>query len=343
MSPPPSLSSPRGIASCALSIVAPIFDEEASVRVFCERTMDALSGVVASLELILVDDGSSDGSLSIMRELARADRRIRVLSLSRNFGHQPAVTAGMDRATGDCVVVIDGDLQDPPELIPEMLASWADGYDVVHAVRAERDGETFTKKLFAGAFYRVLARLAEIDITRDAGDFRLYDRRAVDVLTAMPERQRFIRGLAAWIGFPQTEVHYRRDPRFAGESKYPVRRSLRLAVTAITSFSWVPLQVASGLGVVLSVVAGLLIPALVIARLAGVKGLGGQTTVLVVVLFLGGVQLLFLGMIGEYIGRMSEETKRRPVYVVAFDTDAPDGRPRHPLRPGRDEAPHLSE
>jgi dolichol-phosphate mannosyltransferase len=309
-----------------------VFNEVEGIELFCERTLEAVAPLVRHVDLLLVDDGSSDGSLEVLRRLASEDSRIRVLSFSRNFGHQLAVTAGLDRATGDCTVVIDSDLQDPPELIADLLAAWEDGGDVVHAVRAEREGESYTKKLFARVFYKTLQRLAQIDMTRDAGDFRLYDRRAVRVLHEMPERQRFIRGLASWVGFRQEVVTYTRAPRAAGKSKYPIRKSVRLAITAITSFSWIPLQAASALGFLLSFVAGLLIPVFVILRILGAEGLGGQTTVLVAVLFIGGVQLLFMGMIGEYVGRMSEEVKQRPAYVVAFDSAGDGGRPDDPFR-----------
>jgi dolichol-phosphate mannosyltransferase len=238
----------------------------------------------------------------------------------------------MDNATGDCVVVIDSDLQDPPEVISDLLRAWANGGDVVHAVRTERQGASRAKRMLASSFYRTIGRLTDIELVPDSGDFRLYDRRAVDALRAMPERQRFLRGMAAWVGYRQVRVPYRRDARAAGTSKYPIRRSLRLAVTAITSFSWVPLQFASAFGFILSVAAACAIPVLIVLRLIGVEGLGNQTTILVAVLFLGGVQLLFLGVIGEYIGRMSEEVKQRPAYILSSDSAAPMHRPADPFR-----------
>jgi dolichol-phosphate mannosyltransferase len=324
----------RRAADAELTVVAPVFNESEVLEQFCELALAVGGSAAGSTTLLLVDDGSTDDTLEACRRLAARDQRVRVLSLSRNFGHQAAITAGMDHADGDCVVVIDSDLQDPPEVIAALLAEWERGADVVHAVRTEREGETRTKRWLAHAFYRTLQRLTDIDLTRDAGDFRLYDRRAVDVLAAMPERQRFVRGLASWIGFRQAVVPYRREPRAAGRSKYPLRRSLRLALTAITSFSFVPLQLASGLGFLLSLASALLIPVLIVLRLLGVAGLGSQTTVLVTVLFLGGIQLLFLGILGEYLGRTSEEVKRRPLYVLQYDSSSEDGRPAHPLRPG---------
>jgi glycosyltransferase involved in cell wall biosynthesis len=328
----PTTPPTRRAADAVLTVVAPVFNETEVIEQFCRRCLDATGPAVGSVVLLLVDDGSTDGSLDACRRIAEADPRVRVLSLSRNFGHQAAITAGMDHAGGDCVVVIDSDLQDPPEVIPQLLAQWEAGADVVHAVRTDREGETRTKRFLADAFYRTLQRLTDIDLTRDAGDFRLFDRRVADVLAAMPERQRFVRGLASWVGFRQAVVPYRREPRAAGTSKYPLRRSLRLALTAITSFSFVPLQLASGLGFLLSAVSALLIPLLIVLRLLGVAGLGSQTTVLVTVLFLGGIQLLFLGMIGEYLGRTSEEVKRRPVYLVGYDSAAADGLPPDPMR-----------
>jgi dolichol-phosphate mannosyltransferase len=214
----------RDVTACRLSVVAPMFNEAAVIEQFCRRVLDAVAPLVASVELVLVDDGSSDDTLGVVSALARQEPRVRVLALSRNFGHQPAVTAGMDNATGDCVVVIDSDRQDPPEVISDLLRAWASGGDVVHAVRTERQGESRSKRALASSFYRTIGRLTDIELVPDSGDFRLYDRRAVDALRAMPERQRFLRGMAAWVGYRQVRVPYRRDARAAGTSKYPIRR-----------------------------------------------------------------------------------------------------------------------
>jgi dolichol-phosphate mannosyltransferase len=244
------------------------------------------------------------------------DQRVRVIALSRNFGHQIAVSAGLDEARGEAVVVIDSDLQDPPELIPELVEKWRDGYEVVHAVRTARHGETRFKRWTASAFYRLIRSWTDLNIQLDAGDFRLMGRQAVDALRSMPEQFRFVRGMTAWVGFEQTGVPYERDSRYAGDSKYPLRRMVRLAMTAITSFSFVPLQLASVFGFIVSGLAAIAVPIVVALRLLGAEGLGGQTTVLLAVLFFGGVQLLFLGVLGEYLGRISVEVKRRPLYFV---------------------------
>ena len=318
----------RRASEARVTVVAPVYNEEAGVAEFVRRVVDAVGPAVAELELLLVDDGSTDGSLPVLEKLAADDPRVRVLSLSRNFGHQPAVTAGLDHASGDCAVVIDSDLQDPPETIVELLAEWERGGDVVHAVRAERQGERRLKKATSWLFYRAISRLSEIELTVDAGDFCLYDRRAIDSLKQLPERQRFIRGLASWIGFRQRSVTYVRASRYAGESKYPLRKMIRLAMAGITSFSYVPLQLASVFGLALSLLTSLLIPVVIILRIAGLGGLGGQTTVLLAVMLLGGIQLMFLGILGEYIGVIGVEVKARPVYIVASDSLEPGAPPR---------------
>ena len=313
----------RDLTAAKLTLVAPVYDEADGIAVFCERALAAVERVVREVELLLVDDGSTDASLAVIERLASADRRIRVISLSRNFGHQAAVTAGLDHATGDCVVVIDSDLQDPPEVIVDLLEAWAAGAEVVHGVRSERQGERRRRNAAIWLFYRVLRRLTPVDIAVDSGDFRLYDRRAVDTLTAMPERRRFVRGLASWVGFRQTSVAYIREGRFAGESKYPLRKLIRLALNGILSFSYVPLQLASLVGFILSLVTVVLIPVVIVLRILGSEGLaGGNATLLLAVMLLGGVQLLFLGVIGEYLGVITDEVKRRPLYVVAYDSGA---------------------
>jgi dolichol-phosphate mannosyltransferase len=266
--------------------------------------------------VLFVDDGSSDGSHDVLAGFRRDDPRVRVISLSRNFGHQIAVSAGLDEARGEAVVVIDSDLQDPPELIPALVDKWREGYEVVHAVRTARRGETRFKRWTASAFYRLIRSWTDLNIQLDAGDFRLMGRQAVDALRSMPEQFRFVRGMTAWVGFEQTGVPYERDSRYAGDSKYPLRRMVRLAMTAITSFSFVPLQLASVFGFIVSGLAAIAVPIVVALRLLGAEGLGGQTTVLLAVLFFGGVQLLFLGVLGEYLGRISVEVKRRPLYFV---------------------------
>ena len=296
-----------------LSVVAPVFNEEHNVRVFCERTIAALGDV--PFEIVMVDDGSSDGTPGVLEDLAVADRRIRVITLSRNFGHQTALTAGLEHARGDAVVMIDADLQDPPELIPDLLEWWRKGSDVVVAVRQEREGETRFKLMTASWFYKLLGRVAQIEVEQDAGDFRLLSRRALDALLAMPERNRYIRGMTAWVGFTHTSVPYRRAPRHAGETKFSVLKMLRFSFDAVASFSYVPLQLATLLGFLCAAIAFLGIPVAIGFRIAG-EFVPGITTVVIAVLLLGGIQLMAIGVIGEYLARVYDEVKRRPLYLV---------------------------
>lgn len=304
-----------------LSVVAPAYDEAEVLPEFHRRASEALAGL--PYELIVVDDGSSDATPRILGELAAADPRLRVITLSRNFGHQAAITAGLDHARGDATVTLDADLQDPPELIPRLLERWRQGADVVYAVRRARPGETRLKLATARWFYRLFGRLAQIELEPEAGDFRLLDRRALDVLRAMPERNRFLRGMSAWVGFEQAAVHYDREERYAGETKYTPRKMLRFSFDAIASFSHVPLQLATLLGFAFSIVAFLAIPVAIGFRIAG-EFVPGITTVLLVVLLLGGIQLITVGIIGEYLGRVYEEVKARPLYVISDDTGARD-------------------
>jgi dolichol-phosphate mannosyltransferase len=263
-----------------------------------------------------VDDGSTDGSTDALRQLAKKDHRVRPVIFARNFGHQIAVTAGLDYARGQAVVIIDSDLQDPPEVVLDMIAKWREGYEVVYAVRTEREGESWFKLFTASLFYRLIYRITDVDIPLDAGDFRLMDRQVVDVLNSMRERFRFLRGMSAWIGFRQIGVPYRRAARVAGETKYPFRKMLRLALNAVTGFSYFPLQLATYLGFVTAGLSILAIPIVAIGRLTGVQAFSGQASTLIAVLFLGGVQLISLGILGEYIGRLYDEAKGRPLYIV---------------------------
>jgi dolichol-phosphate mannosyltransferase len=296
-----------------LSVVAPMYEEEAIVARFAERVAAALDGV--DYELILVDDGSGDATAQRMAEVAAADPRVKVVALSRNFGHQPALTAGLDHARGDAVVMLDGDLQDPPEVIPQMLEHWRHGIDVVYAVRRQRLGETAFKRTSARWFYRLFRRLTRMDLPVESGDFRLMDRRALDALLAMPERARFLRGMTVWIGFTQAAVPFVREERTTGVTKYPLRKMLRFSFDAITSFSSAPLQWATFLGFLFSGIAFLAIPLAVVARYTNIYERGVPTTI-VVVLLLGGIQLITVGIIGEYVGRIYDEVKHRPLYVV---------------------------
>ena len=296
-----------------LSVVAPMYEEEDTVDPFTERVAAALGHL--NYELILVNDGSKDGTRDAMARAAARDPRVKVVSLARNFGHQPALTAGLEHARGDAIVMLDGDLQDPPEVIPEMLDQWRKGIDVVYAVREQRLGETAFKRVTAKGFYKTFRRLTGLNLAVESGDFRLMDRRALDALLKMPERNRFLRGMTVWIGFSQIAVPFVRQERHAGVTKYPLRKMLRFSFDAITSFSSTPLQWATFLGFVFSIVAFLAIPLTVIARYANIFERGVPTTI-IIVLLLGGIQLITLGIIGEYIGRIYDEVKHRPLYVV---------------------------
>ena len=296
-----------------VSVVAPLLDEEGTVEALYARTAAALHGV--DFELIAVDDGSTDGTGERLADLADREPRLKVVELSRSFGHQAALTAGLDAASGDVVVMLDGDLQDPPEVIPTMLDRWRGGADVVYGVRVQREGETRFKLATARRFYQLMGRISSVPLAQDAGDFRLLDRRALDALLHMPERSRYLRGMTMWIGFTQTAVPYAREGRQAGRSKYPLGAMLRFAVDAVASFSHAPLQLATVVGFWCAVIAFAGIPVAIGMRIAG-QFVPGITTAVIAVLLLGGLQLMALGVIGEYLGRVYEEVKRRPLYVV---------------------------
>jgi dolichol-phosphate mannosyltransferase len=304
-----------------VSVVAPMHDEVGTVEAFHGRVAAALEG--EQWELVVVDDGSRDGTGEALARLAAADDRVRVVALSRNFGHQAALTAGLEHAVGDAVVMMDGDLQDPPEVIPAMLARWREGSDVVYAVRSQRAGESAFKLATARWFYRLFRRLTEVDLVPESGDFRLMGRRALDALLAMPERNRFLRGMSVWVGFTQTAVTFERAARTAGRTKYTLRRMLHFGFDAITSFSNRPLQWATVLGFVCSALAFLAVPLTVVARYANIYERGVPTTI-VVVLLLGGIQLITVGIIGEYVGRIYDEVKHRPLYVVRERINLPE-------------------
>jgi polyisoprenyl-phosphate glycosyltransferase len=296
-----------------LSVVVPMLDEADTAQAFYDRLSAALDGV--NWELVAVDDGSTDGTPEILRALAERDPRVRAIRLSRNFGHQAALTAGLDHANGDAVVTIDADLQDPPEVITRMIEAWEQGADVVHGVREARPGEPRWRLAAMRFFYRLFARLARIESVPYAGDFRLVDRCAVAALASMRESNRYLRGMSVWIGFEQTTVSYDRDERHAGETKYPLRKLIEFAFDAIVSFSFVPLRLAAIFGFIASALALIAIPVVVIKKVAG-GYVPGIASITIVVLLLGGIQLLTIGVMGEYVGRSYEESKRRPVYVV---------------------------
>ncbi len=298
------------------SVVGPVYDEVETLRDFYDRVQAAMDAIGEPWELVLVDDGSMDGSSDVIRDLAIEDIRGRPVLFSRNFGHQIAVTAGMDYSRGQAVVIIDTDLQDPPELISELAEKWREGYEVVYAVRTEREGEGWFKRATAAVFYRVINRITEVDIPVDAGDFRLLDRKVVEALKKMREHHRFPRAMTAWVGFKQIGVNYKRSARQAGETKYPFRKMLTLAINAVTGFSYFPLQLATYFGFLSAALAILAIPIVIYLRLSGRGELSGQATTLIAVLFLGGVQLISLGILGEYIGRLYDEAKNRPLYIL---------------------------
>jgi glycosyltransferase involved in cell wall biosynthesis len=303
------------------SIVAPIYNEIDNLPELYRRVKEVMDSSGETWELILVDDGSTDGSTEKIRELAQQDKTVRAVIFARNFGHQVAITAGWDYARGDAVVIIDADLQDPPEVILELAEKWKEGCEVVYAVRGEREGETWFKKFTAAMFYRLIYSITDVKIPVDTGDFRLMDRKVVNVLKLMKERHRFPRGMSAWVGFKQIGVTYKRAARVAGVTKYPFSKMLKLALNAITGFSYFPLQVATYFGFFSAGVSILAIPVVIVMRMAGSGAFFGQATTLIAVLFLGGVQLISLGILGEYIGRLYDEAKGRPLYIVR---DAPE-------------------
>lgn len=297
------------------SVIAPVFNEEQTLPHFYARVIAAMEGVGEPFELILVNDGSRDGSFGLMRALHDDDPRLRVINFSRNFGHQAAISAGLDHARGTAVVIIDSDLQDPPEVIPELIEHWRHGAQVVYAQRRKRVGETRFKLLTAAAFYRLINRLTTMNLPRDTGDFRLLDRKVVTALISMHEHNRFMRGLSVWVGFRQESVVYDRQERFAGSTHYPLLKMVRLSMDAITGFSYVPLQLATSLGFAF---AGLSLVGILFTLIARIFGgaIVGQGTTLIVVLLLGGIQLIFLGVLGEYLGRIYDEVRDRPLYIV---------------------------
>ncbi len=299
------------------SVVAPVYNEEELVQAFYQRVRDVMAGLGESWELVLIDDGCHDRSPELMDEIQAQDpEHVVVIHFARNFGHQLAITAGMDYARGDAVVIIDSDLQDPPEVIPDLIAKWREGYEVVYAVRSEREGETWFKLFTADLFYRLIQALTSVQIPMEAGDFRLVDRGALEALKRMREQHRFVRAMVSWVGFRQIGVPYKRFARMAGESKYPFRKMFKLALDAITGFSMFPLKLSLWGGAAAVTIGGLWSLVLLILRLNGQAPWAGQGLTAGLILFLGGAQLLSVGILGEYVGRIYDEVRRRPLYLV---------------------------
>ena len=305
------------------SIVVPLYNEEEVIPTLLDRLTPLLDQLDGPWEVIFVDDGSQDESLALLSEHAARDPRFKVLQLSRNFGHQIALTAGLDFARGNAVVAMDADLQDPPETILELARRWREGFDVVYAVRTHRAGENRFKRATAALFYRLLRRMSDVDIPVDAGDFRLVDRKALEAYKSMREDDRFVRGMFSWIGFKQTGVPYHRDERYAGRTKYPLRKMTQFAVDGIVSFSNAPLRLALGLGFAVSLLSFIYGFVAIVLKLSGAFTVPGWTSVILVTSFLGGVQLIVLGVVGEYVGKTYTETKKRPLYLVSSSTGLP--------------------
>ncbi|GAB4547645.1 MAG: glycosyltransferase family 2 protein [Anaerolineae bacterium] len=317
------------------SVVAPVYNEGQGLPEFFSRISRVMDDLGETWELVLVNDGSRDNSLEVMRQLAEQDARVKVIDFARNFGHQIAVTCGMDFAKGDAVIIIDSDLQDPPETIKDLVAEWRKGFEVVYAVRRKREGETWFKLTTAKLFYRAIYRITDVDIPLDTGDFRLMDRRVVDAVNNMREHNRFIRGMTSWVGFRQTGVLYDRDARKYGSTNYPLRKMLKLAWDAVTGFSFFPLKIAVYASVILFLISILAIPLVVILRLAtGQIWFEGQATAIIVTLLIGSAQFFFFFVMGQYLGRIYDEVRGRPLYIVAdtfgFETDL-SRRQRHRL------------
>jgi len=305
-----------GLSQMLLSVGIPVYNEKEVLPEFHKRLSNVLESLAATAEIIYVNDGSTDESLNIMQGFQEVDSRVAIVDLSRNFGKEIALTAGLDHANGDAVVVIDADLQDPPELIQDMIRYWTDGHDVVYARREAREGESVVKRTSAYAFYRLLRLISDVEIPEDTGDYRLMSRRAVDALTQLREKHRFMKGLFAWIGFPQKAVSYRRDPRYAGQTKWNYWRLWNFAIEGVTSFTITPLKTASYLGVTIAMAAFVYAAVVIYKTFVHGNPVAGYPSLMVVILFLGGVQLITIGVIGEYLGRTFDEAKQRPLYFL---------------------------
>lgn len=309
------------------SVVVPVYNEEEVIHESYKRLKKVMDSIGEEYELIFINDGSRDKTIESITQIALADKKVKVIDFSRNYGHQTAITAGMDYSVGKCIVVIDADLQDPPEVIPKMIQKWKEGYEVVYGKRAERKGETFFKKITSAGFYRLLRSMTDVDIPLDTGDFRLIDRKVCDALKSVNERNRYVRGIISWLGFKQTGVEFSRDKRFAGSTKYPLKKMLKLAFDGIASFSYKPLKLASYTGMLFSVLSFLYLIGLLVQKIFFMKStVPGWTTIVALNLFFNGIVLIILGIIGEYIGRIYDEAKGRPLYVIREKINMDDGR-----------------
>jgi len=302
--------------SALVSVIVPMYNEEEVISTTFARLKEVMDRSGERYELIFINDGSKDSSAQIIKKFAEQHPEVVLIDFSRNFGHQIAITAGMDYARGDAIIIIDADLQDPPEVMLLMLEKWREGYEVVYGKRAKRKGETWFKKTTAKLFYRTLRMLTNVDIPADTGDFRLIDRKVCDVLVGLKEKNRFVRGLVSWIGFKQTSVEFVREERFAGVTKYPLKRMVRFAIDAITSFSFKPLRIASYVGFAISLISFIYLLVVLYQRLFTETTTTGWASIVAINLLFNGIILLLLGVIGEYIGRIYEETKNRPLYIV---------------------------
>jgi len=300
------------------SVIIPMYNEEAVIPETYRRLTSVMEGFGEPYELLFINDGSRDRTGEILRELCKSDRRVKLIDFARNFGHQIAITAGMDYAAGECMVIIDGDLQDPPELIPDMIKLWRQGYEVGYGKRLSREGETFFKKFTAKCFYRILRRMTDVDIPVDTGDFRLIDRKVSEALKQLPERNRYFRGLMSWVGYKQVAIEFQRSERFAGETKYPLKKMIKLAMDGIMSFSYKPLKIATYVGSIISFVSFFYLIAVLVQRIFWPESVqSGWASLIAVSLFFNGIILLILGIIGEYIGRIYDEAKGRPLYIIS--------------------------
>ena len=305
------------LESPLISVIVPVYNEEVVINEMYSRLTKVLETGEINFEIIFINDGSTDHTFSVLKQLCDQDKRIKLISFSRNFGHQIAITAGMDRSSGKAVVVIDADLQDPPEVIIDMVKKWQEGYNVVYGVRKKRKGENAFKLATASLFYRILKKMTPVGIPVDTGDFRLLDRKVVDQLKIMRERSRFVRGMVSWVGFKQAGVAYVREKRFAGETKYPLKKMIRFAMDGILSFSQLPLKLSSALGFFCSGLSFLFIVyGLIIKYFFPLRAIPGWASIFVAILFIGGVQLICIGILGEYLGRIYEEIKGRPLYII---------------------------